>query len=124
MTRVCMTKPASRGAIRLRSAAPEDRPSIDARYLTEAIDIRRTLAGIRIAREIVAQKAFDAVRGEELAPGCEAHSLAALDRFCLALGAVAGDLALAVLPLEASDADLQVGDAVAQRMPLLDGLAR
>jgi hypothetical protein len=32
--------------------------------------------------------------------------------------------ALAVLPLEASDADLQVGDAIAQRVPLLDGLAR
>ncbi|KAG1174741.1 hypothetical protein G6F35_016631 [Rhizopus arrhizus] len=40
------------------------------------------------------------------------------------IASVAGDLALAVLPLEASDADLQVGDAVAQRMPLLDGLAR
>lgn len=81
MTRACMTKPASRGAIRLRSAAPEDRPSIDARYLAEAIDTRRTLAGIRIAREIVAQKAFDPVRGEELAPGRDARSLAALDRF-------------------------------------------
>ncbi|NED62305.1 folate-binding protein YgfZ [Streptomyces sp. SID10244] len=40
------------------------------------------------------------------------------------IACVAGDLALAVLPLEASDADLQVGDAIAQRMPLLDGLAR
>jgi len=40
------------------------------------------------------------------------------------IASVAGDLALAVLPLEASDADLQVGDAIAQRMPLLDGLAR
>ena len=36
----------------------------------------------------------------------------------------AGDLALAVLPLETSDAELRVGDAVAQRIPLLDGLAR
>ena len=40
------------------------------------------------------------------------------------IASVAGDLALAVLPLEASDADLQVGDAIAQRVPLLDGLAR
>ena len=81
MTRVCMTKPASRGSIRLRSSAPEDRPSIDARYLAEEIDVRRTLAGIRIAREIFAQKAFDPVRGEELAPGPEANTGFALDRF-------------------------------------------
>ena len=40
------------------------------------------------------------------------------------VASVAGNLALAVLPLEASDADLQVGGAVAQRVPLLDGLAR
>jgi len=81
MTRVCMTKPASRGAIRLRSVAPEDRPLIDARYLAEEIDVRRTLAGVRIAREIVVQKAFDGVRGEELAPGRDARDHAALDRF-------------------------------------------
>jgi len=40
------------------------------------------------------------------------------------VASVAGNLALAVLPLEASDADLQVGGATAQRVPLLDGLAR
>ncbi|PZS99283.1 YgfZ/GcvT domain-containing protein [Stenotrophomonas maltophilia] len=40
------------------------------------------------------------------------------------IASVAGDLALAVLPLEAGDAELQVGGAVAQRVPLLDGLAR
>ncbi|WP_171955966.1 folate-binding protein YgfZ [Stenotrophomonas maltophilia] len=40
------------------------------------------------------------------------------------IASVAGDLALAVLPLEAGDAELQVGDAIAQRVPLLDGLAR
>ncbi len=40
------------------------------------------------------------------------------------IASVAGELALAVLPLEASDAELQVGGAVAQRVPLLDGLAR
>ena len=40
------------------------------------------------------------------------------------IASVAGELALAVLPLEAGDAELQVGDAIAQRVPLLDGLAR
>ncbi|AWH28836.1 folate-binding protein YgfZ [Stenotrophomonas sp. YAU14A_MKIMI4_1] len=40
------------------------------------------------------------------------------------LASVAADLALAVLPLEASDGELQVGGVAAQRVPLLDGLAR
>ena len=37
---------------------------------------------------------------------------------------VAGELALAVLPLEASDAPLSVGGQPAQRLPLREGLAR
>jgi len=37
---------------------------------------------------------------------------------------VAGDLALAVLPLDTSDAPLSVDGEPAQRLPLLDGLAR
>ncbi|HAL23281.1 MAG TPA: folate-binding protein YgfZ [Stenotrophomonas sp.] len=40
------------------------------------------------------------------------------------LASVAADLALAVLPLETSDGELQVGGVAAQRVPLLDGLAR
>ncbi|MGE6332903.1 YgfZ/GcvT domain-containing protein [Stenotrophomonas sp. NPDC077659] len=40
------------------------------------------------------------------------------------IASVAGELALAVLPLETSDAGLQVDGVAAQRMPLLDGLAR
>lgn len=81
MTRICMTKPASRGFIRLRSASPDDPPVIDARYFAEEIDLRRMRAGIRIAREIVAGRAFDDVRGEELAPGSAAIGDDDLDRF-------------------------------------------
>ncbi len=81
MTRICMTKPVSRGFIRLQSASPDVSPVIDARYLCEAVDLRRTSAGIRIARRIVAQPAFDDVRGEELAPGTEAQSQTSLERF-------------------------------------------
>lgn len=40
------------------------------------------------------------------------------------VASVAGDLALAVLPLETSDMPLSVAGQPAQRMPLLDGLAR
>lgn len=81
MTRICMTKPASRGFIRLRSPSPDDQPVIDARYFAEEVDLRRTRAGIRIAREIVAGPAFDDVRGEELAPGPTAVGDDDLDRF-------------------------------------------
>lgn len=40
------------------------------------------------------------------------------------VASVAGDLALAVLPLETSDLPLSVAGQPAQRMPLLEGLAR
>jgi len=81
MTRICMTKPASRGFICLRSASPADPPIIDARYFAEEVDLRRTRAGVRIARAIIAQRAFDDVRGEELAPGPAATGDDDLDRF-------------------------------------------
>jgi choline dehydrogenase len=81
MTRMSMTRPASRGTIRLRSADPMAPPLIDANYLAEESDLRRARAGIRIARDIVDQPAFDPYRDQEIAPGPHARSDADLDSY-------------------------------------------
>jgi choline dehydrogenase len=66
---VTQLRPESRGRVTLRSADPLAAPSIDPRYLTEEPDLDVLVEGIRMAREIVRQSAFDNVRGEEVWPG-------------------------------------------------------
>jgi choline dehydrogenase len=67
--RVGPVNPASRGEITLRSKNPTDKPKIQANYLQSDIDIRTMIAGIRLTRDIIGQKAFERYRGKELAPG-------------------------------------------------------
>lgn len=66
-----VTHAKSRGTVRLRSMDYRDKPVVDPRYFSdsEGHDIRVAVAGIRLAREIVAQPAMREWAGEELAPG-------------------------------------------------------
>jgi choline dehydrogenase len=74
-------RPESRGSVRLASANPLDAPLIDQNYLDSAADRRIARSAVRIAREVFAQKAFDALRGEELEPGPGVRSDADIDAF-------------------------------------------
>jgi choline dehydrogenase len=64
-----VSRPKSHGRLRLATASPFDKPLIDPNYFAEPDDMRRTIAGIRLNRRILAAPAFEAVRGEELTPG-------------------------------------------------------
>lgn len=59
----------SRGTIRLASADPFAKVRITGNYLAADADMRSLVAGVKMAREIAAQPAFDAYRGEEIFPG-------------------------------------------------------
>ena len=67
--RVGPLNPESRGWIGLRSADPADAPLIQPNYLESEADCRTTIAGIRMVRDVIAQPAFAAYRGQEVAPG-------------------------------------------------------
>lgn len=77
-------RPRSRGWVRLRSADPRAAPRILFNHLADAEDRQEVRDGIRLSREVVAQKAFDGLRGSELAPGASAVSDADLDAFARA----------------------------------------
>ena len=70
--------PASRGWIGLRSANAAAPALIQPNYLESEADCRTTIAGIRMIRDVIAQPAFDAYRGTELAPGDAVQSDAEL----------------------------------------------
>jgi choline dehydrogenase len=74
-------RPESRGSVRLASANPLDAPLIDQNYLAAESDRRLAREAVRVAREVFAQKAFDALRGEELEPGPSVQSDTDLDAF-------------------------------------------
>jgi choline dehydrogenase len=78
---VNVVRPASRGRISLRSADPLAPPVIDPNFLAEDSDRRILRHGIRIAREVFMQKAFDPYREEELGPGAAAKTDEEIDAY-------------------------------------------
>lgn len=70
-----LVRPASRGDIRLASAAPQDHPLVNGNYFGESVDLERTVDMIEIARSIFATEAFRTGLGlTELSPGPEIES--------------------------------------------------
>ena len=69
----------SRGAVTLRSSDPQADPRIRFNYMSHPDDWAEFRTCIRLTREILGQRAFDPWRGEELVPGPQARTDAALD---------------------------------------------
>jgi choline dehydrogenase len=61
--------PKSRGAVRLRSSNPTDRPIVDARFLSHPDDVKALAYGIEVAREIGNSPAMRDFVKREVAPG-------------------------------------------------------
>ncbi|BBU32521.1 choline dehydrogenase (plasmid) [Burkholderia sp. THE68] len=76
-----ISRPQSRGTVLARSSDPTALPEIDPNFFSVPDDIRVMRDGLRIARELMAQKAFDPYRGEEFGPGKEVTSDADLDEY-------------------------------------------
>jgi choline dehydrogenase len=72
-------RPTSRGHIKLKSADPRQAPAIQFNYMQTEQDRQEFRDGIKLTREIFAQKAFDPYRGPELAPGPEVKTDAEID---------------------------------------------
>lgn len=66
----CFLRPRSRGRITLESARPDDKPRIEANYLSDAegFDLKMMIECARVSRDILAQPAFDAYRGTPIFP--------------------------------------------------------
>lgn len=80
------SRPESRGSVHIRSPEPRAAPAIRSQFLSEEADVRRLVAGIRIARTIVAAPAFAPFRQKELAPGAAIDDDAALVGYIRAEG--------------------------------------
>jgi choline dehydrogenase len=74
-------KPESRGHVRIKSADPQDKPSILFNYITTEQDRQDWRDTIRLTREIMGQSAMDPFRGEEIQPGRDVTTDEAIDRW-------------------------------------------
>jgi choline dehydrogenase len=77
-------RPTSTGSVRLRSSDPRQAPAIRFNYLQTEGDRAEMRAAVRLTREILAQRAFDAFRGPELRPGPAVVSDDEIDAFARA----------------------------------------
>ncbi|MGQ0698614.1 MAG: GMC family oxidoreductase [Panacagrimonas sp.] len=75
------SRPRSAGTVKIQSGDPTVAPIIDPQYFSDPDDLRVLREGIRLSREIIAQKAYDDFRGTEYAPGSAATSDADLDTY-------------------------------------------
>ena len=78
-THIDLLRPTSRGRLTLRSARPEDHPHLIFNYLATREDLDTMVIGLKLVREIHAQRALSHYAGEELSPGSEVASDAELE---------------------------------------------
>jgi choline dehydrogenase len=67
-------QPKSRGWLSLRSKDPTAPPCIQPNYLTQETDWPALIEGFKLARQIIAAKAFNPYRGEEVIPSLNVQS--------------------------------------------------
>ena len=78
---VCLLRPESKGTVGLKSNDPFDHAKINPNYLDVESDLVAMRDGVRITRNIFAQKAFDPYRGPEVNPGAHIQSDEQIDEF-------------------------------------------
>ncbi len=83
---VCNLNPTSRGSVAIRSARPEDAPSIAPLYLSTEADRRVAADSLRLTRRIAAHPALAKYRPREIKPGIEFQSDAELARLAGDIG--------------------------------------
>ncbi len=79
-------RPTSRGFVKLKSSNPNDLPRIQFNYMQTEHDLNEMREGIKIARDIFHQKAFDHYRGKEISPGENINSDDSLNNFIRSKG--------------------------------------
>ena len=76
---ICQLRPESRGYVGLKSLDPADHALIQPNYLEAETDRRVMRDGVRMVRDILAQRAMDPYRGPEFWPGADKQSDAEID---------------------------------------------
>lgn len=74
-------RPRSRGSVHITSSDPNEHPSVNTNFLAERGDLDELIAGVRIARELIATDAFAPYSPREVLPGIGVASDSDVARF-------------------------------------------
>ena len=107
-----VVRPEAVGTVTLAGPDPELPPVIDQNYNGTERDRRVMREGIRLARTIFAQPAFDACRGDELAPGAAVQTDSEIDAYVRSQSEAdyhsVGTARMGIDPMAVVDPDLRV----------------
>ncbi len=78
---VLLMRPQSHGRVSVAGPDPFAAPVIDPQFLTEKADVDLVVHGMKLARQMLADAAFDGVRGPEILPGLAVNDDAALAEY-------------------------------------------
>lgn len=79
-------RPKSRGSVRLRSASFTDKPLIDPNFLAESADLKSSVEGVKISRDVMHQPAFSKYMKREHFPGTEVKTQADFEAYARQYG--------------------------------------
>lgn len=100
------------GSVSLRSAAPKDAPMIRMNFLQYEADVQKSVAAIKLTRQLFHNSAFDEFRGAEIAPGADVTSDEALVDYIRATGSSVyhpvGTCKMGTDPMAVVDPELRV----------------
>jgi choline dehydrogenase len=74
------------GSVSLRSSDPKDAPIIRMNFLQSPADVQKSVAAIKLTRQLFHNSAFDEFRGAEIAPGADVSSDEALVDYIRSIG--------------------------------------
>jgi choline dehydrogenase len=107
-----LLRPKSRGTVRLASADPDKAPLIDPNYLSDPDDARMAIAGLRLAREVMAAPSMAPYLERERMPGADKTSDADLAAYVREWAKTdyhpVGTCKIGLDPLAVVDPDLRV----------------
>lgn len=69
-----LSRPSSRGHVKLRSADPLAKPEIIFNHLRDEVDCKDMVRSVKLARELFRQAAWDGIRGTEMNPTMDVQS--------------------------------------------------
>ena len=76
-----LSRPESRGFIKLRSTNPADAPLTVFNHLESRQDMQDLIAGVRLARTLMRQSAWESYRAQEFTPGPDVESDSEIEAF-------------------------------------------
>lgn len=82
-------RPNSRGSSHIVGNSIDDKPEIVTNFLTDEQDVKATVAGLRLCREVIAQRPLASHLAEEMAPGAAVQNDAELAAYARMAGASA-----------------------------------